>query len=187
MLQRDALRSGACVGTSGAFGFGAVRCGPRVVGAQAFGWKTAFNADIGSWNTARVVDMFSVCALWTSRARAFVFACVYACVCMCVFSRVSTPRFTSTPRRRRPSRRRLAGVLRCEGLQRGHQQMEHCISVKHGHGMCRFRPTRAHRGRRAWSVFDAARPIAQQHRRCLRACVQILKGRRLRGCPRVYV
>ncbi len=36
-------------------------CGPGVVGLQAFFKATAFNADIGAWNTARMTDMSSVC------------------------------------------------------------------------------------------------------------------------------
>jgi hypothetical protein len=36
--------------------------GPREVGLQAF-YTAAFNASIGAWNTARVVDMSGVCAV----------------------------------------------------------------------------------------------------------------------------
>ena len=54
---------GACVGTSGALGFGALRCGSRVVGVQAFAGAFAFNADIGSWNTVSVSTLYYVCAL----------------------------------------------------------------------------------------------------------------------------
>ncbi len=45
-----------------------VRCGVdrlvvgRVVGSQAFYYASAFNANIGSWNTASMKDMSSVCA-----------------------------------------------------------------------------------------------------------------------------
>jgi hypothetical protein len=39
------------------------RCGPNVVGSQAFNGASAFNANIGAWNTARVVDMTSVSAV----------------------------------------------------------------------------------------------------------------------------
>ncbi len=69
MLDTTAQCSSAYVGAAGALGFDAVRCGLCVVGAQALGWKTfMFNADISSWNTARVLDMSSVCALWPSCA-----------------------------------------------------------------------------------------------------------------------
>ena len=44
---------------------GVVRCGPRVVGSQAFSSTTAFNANIGSWNTASVSNMKGVCELRT--------------------------------------------------------------------------------------------------------------------------
>ena len=41
-----------------------VRCGVDrlVVGSQAFYYASAFNANIGSWNTASMKDMSSVCA-----------------------------------------------------------------------------------------------------------------------------
>ncbi len=38
------------------------RCGPNVVGPQAFKSASAFNANIGAWNTARVVDLSYVSA-----------------------------------------------------------------------------------------------------------------------------
>ena len=33
------------------------------LGSQAFSSASAFNANIGAWNTARVVDMSGVCAV----------------------------------------------------------------------------------------------------------------------------
>ncbi len=39
------------------------------VGAQAFHSASAFNADIGAWNTARVATMFEVCAAPGAAAR----------------------------------------------------------------------------------------------------------------------
>ena len=42
--------------------FGAVRCGLCVVGLQAFSSTSAYNADLGAWNTAAVTTLSSVCA-----------------------------------------------------------------------------------------------------------------------------
>ena len=39
------------------------RCGPNVVGPQAFNGASAFNANIGAWNTASVTTLSSVCAV----------------------------------------------------------------------------------------------------------------------------
>jgi hypothetical protein len=38
-------------------------------GAQAFGSASAFSADIGAWNTARVTSLYQVCALFCPAAR----------------------------------------------------------------------------------------------------------------------
>jgi hypothetical protein len=38
------------------------RCGPTVVGSQALRSASAFNANIGAWNTAAVTTLSSVCA-----------------------------------------------------------------------------------------------------------------------------
>jgi surface protein len=40
------------------------RCGPTVVGAQAFYGASAFNANIGAWNTAAVTTLSAVFALF---------------------------------------------------------------------------------------------------------------------------
>jgi surface protein len=55
-------------GSSGTLCF--VRCGVDGVGSarQAFASASAFNQNIGSWNTARVSNIASVCALAPSRA-----------------------------------------------------------------------------------------------------------------------
>jgi hypothetical protein len=37
-------------------------------GAQAFTWASAFNANIGAWNTASVTTLSSVCAAFPARA-----------------------------------------------------------------------------------------------------------------------
>jgi hypothetical protein len=50
-------------GTASRSAFGAVQCGPHVGGSQAFSSTTAFNANIGSWNTALVSNMNGVCDL----------------------------------------------------------------------------------------------------------------------------
>ncbi len=39
------------------------RCGPNVVGSQAFYDASAFNANIGAWNTASVTTLSAVFAL----------------------------------------------------------------------------------------------------------------------------
>ncbi len=39
------------------------RCGPRAVGSQAFSSASAFNANIGAWNTASVTTLSYVCNL----------------------------------------------------------------------------------------------------------------------------
>ena len=46
-----------------------VRCGVDrlVVGSQAFYYASAFNANIGGWNTASVSNMNAVCTLPPSR------------------------------------------------------------------------------------------------------------------------
>ncbi len=38
------------------------RCGPNVVGSQAFKSASVFNADIGAWNTARATTLSYVSA-----------------------------------------------------------------------------------------------------------------------------
>jgi hypothetical protein len=38
------------------------RCGPTVVGSQAFSGASAFNANIGAWNTARATMLDYVSA-----------------------------------------------------------------------------------------------------------------------------
>ncbi len=40
------------------------------LGAQAFVVASAFNANIGAWNTARVTTLFQVCAAFLARRRA---------------------------------------------------------------------------------------------------------------------
>ncbi len=40
------------------------------LGAQAFQYASAFNADIGAWNTASVSNMYGVCAASSARRRA---------------------------------------------------------------------------------------------------------------------
>jgi hypothetical protein len=40
------------------------------LGAQAFYRASAFNANIGAWNTASVLDMYRVCAAFSARRRA---------------------------------------------------------------------------------------------------------------------
>ena len=60
MLQRAASCLRRRHGTDVAVGFGAVRCGPRVVGLQAFYYASAFNMNIGGWNTASVTTLSSV-------------------------------------------------------------------------------------------------------------------------------
>jgi hypothetical protein len=37
------------------------------LGSQAFYWASAFNANIGAWNTARVTSLESVCAAFLAR------------------------------------------------------------------------------------------------------------------------
>ncbi len=39
-------------------------------GAQAFRWTSAFNANIGAWNTVAVTSLFEVCAAVSARRRA---------------------------------------------------------------------------------------------------------------------
>ncbi len=39
-------------------------------GAQAFAYASAFNANIGAWNTASVTRLQSVCAAFSARRRA---------------------------------------------------------------------------------------------------------------------
>jgi hypothetical protein len=53
-------RASPCPSASTACGFG----------AQAFYITFAFNANIGAWNTARVTDLFAVCAAFSARRRA---------------------------------------------------------------------------------------------------------------------
>jgi hypothetical protein len=67
MLQCE-YGTAAWRGTAGALG--SVRCGVDGVGSarQAFYSASAFNQNIGSWNTARVDSMISVCALVLSHA-----------------------------------------------------------------------------------------------------------------------
>ncbi len=60
ILQRAASCLRRRHGTVVAVGFGAVRCGPRVVGLQAFYYASAFNMNIGGWNTASVKTLSSV-------------------------------------------------------------------------------------------------------------------------------
>jgi hypothetical protein len=43
------------------------RCGPNVVGSQALRSASAFNANIGAWNTASVTTLSSVCAVPVGR------------------------------------------------------------------------------------------------------------------------
>ena len=67
--QGDVRRCGvAWRGTAG--GLGVVRCAEDFVGSarQAFRSASAFNQNIGSWNTASVSDMYLVCALVPSHA-----------------------------------------------------------------------------------------------------------------------
>jgi hypothetical protein len=40
-----------------------VRCGPHVVGSQAFFYTPVFNSNIGAWNMASVLTLSQVCAL----------------------------------------------------------------------------------------------------------------------------
>jgi surface protein len=66
--QGDVWRCGvAWRGTAG--GLGIVRCAEDFVGSarQAFQSASAFNQNIGSWNTARVTIMSLVCALAPSQ------------------------------------------------------------------------------------------------------------------------
>ena len=60
----------AAVWRGTASALGSVRCGVDGVGSarQAFYSASAFNQNIGSWNTARVDSMISVCALVLSHA-----------------------------------------------------------------------------------------------------------------------
>ena len=65
-----ASRRGACgigVARRARSASDAVRCGPRVVGTQAFYYAKAFNKNIGGWNTASVSNMNAVCTLPPSR------------------------------------------------------------------------------------------------------------------------
>ena len=69
ILQRDVWRCGvAWRGAAGALG--CVRCGVDGVGSalQALYATSAFNQNIGSWNTAAVTDMSNVGALVPSPA-----------------------------------------------------------------------------------------------------------------------
>ncbi len=42
---------------------GHTRCGPNVVGSPTFESASAFNANIGAWNTAALTMLSSVCAV----------------------------------------------------------------------------------------------------------------------------
>ena len=59
---RDCCSGGCGIGVArqGRSALGAVRCGPRVVGSQAFNNAKTFNANIGGWNTASVTTLSSV-------------------------------------------------------------------------------------------------------------------------------
>ena len=49
-----------------------------VVGSQAFNFASAFNANIGAWNTARVTTLYSVSAASAAAAGALGLRCVKA-------------------------------------------------------------------------------------------------------------
>jgi surface protein len=64
----------------------------RVLGSQAFFSATAFNANIGAWNTASVTNMFWVCAVFHQ-----IFTCAHrrarAHLCVRFGAHASAPRF----------------------------------------------------------------------------------------------
>jgi surface protein len=81
------------------------RCGPSVVGSQTFGSASAFNANIGAWNTARVTTLSYVRA-------------VSAVICVWRFGR----RGQREPRRLEHRARQYVDICKClffRRMQRG--------------------------------------------------------------------
>ena len=52
-------------------------------GSQAFAFASAFNVNIGAWNTAAVSNMHSVSAVPDGRSMRHVYVYMYACVRTC--------------------------------------------------------------------------------------------------------
>ncbi len=69
------------------------RRGARLVGSQAFSYASAFNANIGAWNTAAVSNMAAVCAVLAARSMRH--RRVYKCLCVYVFLRAYMPHIST--------------------------------------------------------------------------------------------